>query len=98
MCLLFFKSREKWTNTMAQNILSYYEHKLVLASLAVAVRTQFAMIQITLAVQNFLAVQKIFGSLNFFSRPNFFGRPNFFLVVQICFWMSKILISTAKIF
>lgn len=56
MCLLFFKSREKWTNTMAQNILSYYEHKLVLASLAVAVRTQFAMIQITLAVQNFLAV------------------------------------------
>ena len=92
MCLLFFKSREKWTNTMAQNILSYYEHKLVLASLAVAVRTQFAMIQITLAVQNFLAVQKFFGRLNFFSRPNFF------LVVQICFWMSKILISTAKIF
>ena len=98
MCLLFFKSREKWTNTMAQNILSYYEHKLVLASLAVAVRTQFAMNQITLAVQNFLAVQKCFGRLNFFSRPKFFGRPNFFLVVQICFWMSKILISTAKIF
>ena len=98
MCLLFFKSHEKWTNTMAQNILSYYEHKLVLASLAVAVRTQFAMIQITLAVQNFLAVQKFFFRLNFFSRPNFFGRPNFFLVVQICFWMSKILISTAKIF
>ena len=92
MCLLFFKSHEEWTNTMAQNILSYYEHKLVLASLAVPVRTQFAMIQITLAVQNFLAVQKIFGRLNFFSRPNFF------LVVQICFWMSKILISTAKIF
>ena len=98
MCLLFFKLCEKWTNTMAQNILSYYEHKLVLASLAVAVRTQFAMIQITLAVQNFLAVQKCFGRLNFFSRPKFFGRPNFFLVVQICFWMSKILISTAKIF
>ena len=62
MCLLFFKSREKWTNTMAQNILSYYEHKLVLASLAVAVRIQFAMIQITLAAKifwpskNFLAV------------------------------------------
>ena len=72
MCLLFFKSREKWTNTMAQNILSYYEHKLVLASLAVAVRTQFAMIQITLAVQNFLAVQKFFG------RPNIFWPSKFF--------------------